>query len=161
MDDATAVRACWAGDVNAFRYLVDRYQGRALAHAGILTRNEADAADATQEAFVDAFRNLTAFDPGRAFYGWFYVLLRNRCFKQRSRRGTRPESGLLAESIRQADPKPSLPSRLWPIGVLIVGWRALQLSIDLPIPMLQVVRAARGRGRDRDPVEGRRWSSDD
>ena len=98
MDDATAVRTCRAGNVDAFRYLVDRYQGRALAHARILTRNEADAADATQEAFVDAFRNLTAFDPGRPFYAWFYVLLRNRCFKQRSRRSTRAESGLVPES---------------------------------------------------------------
>ena len=98
MDDATAVRACRAGDVDAFRYLVDRYQTRALAHARILTRNEADAADATQEAFVDAFRNLTAYEPGRPFYAWFYVLLRNRCYKQRSRRGTRPESGIVPES---------------------------------------------------------------
>ena len=97
MDDATAVRACRAGDVDAFRHLVNRYQGRALAHARILTRNEADAADATQEALVDAFRNLTGFDPTRPFYAWFYVLLRNRCFKQRSRRGTRSESGIVPE----------------------------------------------------------------
>lgn len=96
MDDVNAVRACRVGDADAFRHLVDRYQGRALAHARILTRNEADAADATQEAFVDAFRNLTAFDPTRPFYAWFYVLLRNRCFKQRSRRGTRPESGIVS-----------------------------------------------------------------
>ena len=40
--------------------------------------------------------------------------------------------------IRQADPAPSLPSRLWPVAVLILGWRALQLSIDLPIPMLHL-----------------------
>jgi RNA polymerase sigma-70 factor (ECF subfamily) len=97
MDDAAAVRACRAGDGNAFRHLVDRYQGRALAHARILTRNEADAADATQEAFVDAFRHLTAFDLTRPFYAWFYTLLRNRCFKQRSRRGTRSESGIVSE----------------------------------------------------------------
>jgi RNA polymerase sigma-70 factor (ECF subfamily) len=95
MDDAAAVRSCLAGNVDAFRHLVDRHQRRALAHGRILTRNEADAADATQEAFVDAFRNLTAFDSTRPFYAWFYVLLRNRCFKQRSRRGTRPESGIV------------------------------------------------------------------
>ena len=96
MDDAAATRACRSGDGDAFRHLVERYQGRALAHARLLTRNEADAADATQDAFVDAFRNLRAFDTGRPFYGWFYVLLRNRCFKQRSRRGTRSESGILS-----------------------------------------------------------------
>lgn len=95
MDDAAATRACLAGNVNAFRHFVERYQSRALAHARLLTRHEADAADATQDAFVDAFRNLRAFDPARPFYAWLYVLLRNRCFKQRSRRGTRAESGIL------------------------------------------------------------------
>lgn len=92
MDDRAAARACGTGNVDAFRHFVDHYQSRALSHARLLTRNEADAADATQEAFVDAFRNLRAFDPARPFYAWFYVLLRNRCFKQRSRRGTRWES---------------------------------------------------------------------
>ena len=98
MDDAAATRACLEGDVDAFRHLVDRYQARAVAHARLLTRNEADAADATQEAFVDAFRNLRAYDTARPFYPWFYVLLRNRCFKQRSRRATRAESGTLPAS---------------------------------------------------------------
>ena len=97
MDDAAAIRACLAGDNNAFRHFVDRYQQRALAHARILTHHLEDAADATQEAFVDAFRNLRAFDPAREFYPWFYVLLRNRCFKQRSRRGTRWEGGAATE----------------------------------------------------------------
>ena len=148
MDDATAVRACRAGDVDAFRHLVDRYQGRALAHARILTRNEADAADATQEAFVDAFRNLTAFDPTRPFYAWFYVLLRNRSFKQRSRRGTRSESGIASAPPPQVGPGVSEErldlwraiGRLAPDdGELIVlkhieGWTYEELSSALGVP---------------------------
>ena len=98
MDDATATRACLTGNVEAFRHFVDRYQSRALAHAKLLTRNDSDAADATQDAFVDAFRNLSTFDPARQFYAWFYVLLRNRCFKQQSRRATRWESEVAPES---------------------------------------------------------------
>ena len=97
MDDAEAVRRCRAGQVGAFQHLVQRYQGRALAHGRALTGNDADAADAAQEAFIDAFRNLRQFDAGREFYPWFYVLLRHRCFKQRTRPGTRPESGRLPE----------------------------------------------------------------
>ena len=62
MDDAAASRACRAGHVDACRHFVDRYQGRALAHARLLTRNEADAA---QDAFLDAFRALAAFDASR------------------------------------------------------------------------------------------------
>ena len=41
--------------------------------------------------------------------------------------------------IRQADRTPSLPHRLWPIGALLLGWRVLQLSIDLPIPVLHLI----------------------
>ena len=93
MNDDRAVQACLGGDSEAFRHLVDRYEARAIAHARLVTRNEADAADATQDAFVDAFRNLRSFDRSREFYPWFYVLLRNRCLKQLTRRGTRSESG--------------------------------------------------------------------
>lgn len=104
MDDAAATRACLAGDTDAFRHFVTRYQQRALAHARILTRHLEDAADATQEAFVDAFRHLRAFDPAREFYPWFYVMLRNRCFKQRSRRGTRWEGDHETEPGAGVDP---------------------------------------------------------
>ena len=85
MEDADAVRRCRTGDGDAFRHLVERYQRRALAHARALTGNDGDAADAAQEAFLDAFRHLGTFDAARSFYPWFYVLLRNRCFKQRAR----------------------------------------------------------------------------
>jgi RNA polymerase sigma-70 factor (ECF subfamily) len=82
MRDAEAIRRCRHGEVDAFGHLVQGYQRRALAHARALTGNDADAADAAQSAFLDAFRNLGRFDETREFYPWFYVLLRNRCFKQ-------------------------------------------------------------------------------
>ena len=146
MDDAGAIRACRAGNVEAFRHFVDQYQGRALAHARVLTGNEADAADATQEAFVDAFRSLRTFDSARPFYAWFYVLLRNRCFKQRSRRGTRSESGLVAET--PVDPGISEAHvdlwraihRLAPDDAELVvlkhieGWTDVELSAALGMP---------------------------
>ena len=82
MDDADAIRRCREGEVEAFCHLVHRYQRRALAHARALTGNDADAADAAQSAFIDAFRHVRRFDETREFYPWFYVLLRNRCFKR-------------------------------------------------------------------------------
>lgn len=135
-----------AGNVDAFRHFVERYERRALAHARLLTRNEADAADATQEAFVDAFRNLRTFDPARQFYGWFYVLLRNRCFKQGSRRATRAESDVI--SAPGVDPGISEEhldlwraiGRLSPEDAEIVvlkhieGWTYDELATTLGIP---------------------------
>jgi RNA polymerase sigma-70 factor (ECF subfamily) len=85
MQDDDAIRECRLGNADAFRHLVHRYQRRALAHARALTGSDADAADAAQDAFLDAFRHLDRFDRAREFYPWFYVLLRNRCFKHRAR----------------------------------------------------------------------------
>ena len=38
--------------------------------------------------------------------------------------------------LRQPDTALALPQRLWIIGACVLGWRALQLLIDLPFPML-------------------------
>jgi RNA polymerase sigma-70 factor, ECF subfamily len=81
MDDFDAIEQCRKGDSEAFRFLVERYQSQALVHAMAIMRNREDASDAVQEAFVDAFRALARFDKTRTFYPWFYVLLRNRCYK--------------------------------------------------------------------------------
>ena len=97
MEDADAIRLSRTGHPEAFQHLVHRYQRRALGHARALTGNGADAADAAQDAFFDAFRSLDRFDLQQEFYPWFYVLLRHRCFKQRTRHGTRLESGPLPE----------------------------------------------------------------
>ena len=86
MNDVTAIISCKSGDRESFRHLVEAYQRQAAAHATAILGNREDAADATQEAFVDAFRALKSFDENRPFYPWFYVLLRNRCYKMTARR---------------------------------------------------------------------------
>ncbi len=86
MDDAAAIERCVNGEKDAYRHLVERYQKQAVAHAVAILGNREDALDAAQEAFIDAFRSLNQFDPVRRFYPWFYVLLRNRCYKITARR---------------------------------------------------------------------------
>lgn len=81
MDDTAAIEKCLEGEKDAFRFLVERYQSQAAVHAVAIFGNRDDALDAVQEAFVDAYRALKNFDRSRRFYPWFYVLLRNRCFK--------------------------------------------------------------------------------
>lgn len=147
MDDGEAIRMCRNGHQETFRHLVRTYQQRALAHARALTGNDADAADAAQEAFVDAFRNLDRFKPGLDFYPWFYVLLRNRCLKQRTRRGTRQESGMLPDrpastpvSVEQAlDLRAALEQLDAPDRELILlkhldGWTYDEIASRLEIP---------------------------
>jgi RNA polymerase sigma-70 factor, ECF subfamily len=147
MTDAEAVRSCRDGHPEAFQPLVRRYQQRALGHARALTGNDADAADATQDAFVDAFRSLARFDTALEFYPWFYVLLRNRCFKQKSRRATRSESAELPERaiVTQASPELVLDlraalERLDPADREVVvlkhvdGWTYDEIASRLGIP---------------------------
>jgi len=86
MDESAAIRKCQEGEPNAFRYVVERYQKQAVSHAMAILINRDDALDASQEAFLDAFRNIRTFDNARPFYPWFYVLLRNRCYKMAARR---------------------------------------------------------------------------
>ena len=104
MDDRDAIRRCLDGDADAFRILVDRYQAQAFGHARFLSDSNADAADAAQDAFIDAHRALSRFDLARPFYPWFYVLLRNRCAKQRTRRATRAESQELSQAVVSVTP---------------------------------------------------------
>ena len=85
MDDSRAIRECQNGEASAFRILVERYQRQAVGHAVAILFNREDALDAVQEAFIDAFKAIDSFDRARAFYPWFYVLLRNRCYKMRTR----------------------------------------------------------------------------
>jgi RNA polymerase sigma-70 factor (ECF subfamily) len=86
MDDAEAIKRCQQGEREAFRHLVERYQRRAVAHAVAILFDRGDAEDAVQEAFLDAFQAIRRFDTSRTFYQWFYVLLRNRCYKLAAKR---------------------------------------------------------------------------
>jgi RNA polymerase sigma-70 factor, ECF subfamily len=86
MDDLAAIKRCLNGEKEAFRYLVESYQKQSVAHAVAILGNREDALDAVQEAYIDAFRSLGSFDRTRRFYPWFYVLLRNRCYKIRARK---------------------------------------------------------------------------
>ena len=85
-DDEIAIEKCRNGEREAFRHLVEKYQRQAISHATAILGSREDALDTAQEAFIDAFRALKQFDCSRPFYPWFYVLLRNRCFKLAARK---------------------------------------------------------------------------
>jgi|SRR6185295_17916185 len=92
MDDPTAIRQCLTGDKEAYRHLVERYQAEAVGHAiGILGTRE-DALDAVQEAFISAYQALGRFDLDRRFYPWFYIILRNCCYRLAAARKKREVS---------------------------------------------------------------------
>jgi RNA polymerase sigma-70 factor (ECF subfamily) len=65
------------GDREAFGRLVRRHQRRVYAAALHILGNHSDADDATQEAFIRAFRGLATFDGRADFFTWLYRITVN------------------------------------------------------------------------------------
>lgn len=80
--DEDLVSRAKRGEQHAFRLLVERYQRRAYALALGVLRNEDDAKDAVQEAFVKAYRNLDRFAGQSSFYTWLYRIVMNAAIDQ-------------------------------------------------------------------------------
>ncbi len=67
------------GDHEAFRILVERYQGRAYALALRILRDEEQARDAVQDAFIKVYGSIRRFEGRSSFYTWLYRLVFNQC----------------------------------------------------------------------------------
>ena len=61
----------------AFRQLVERHQRRAFAIAFGLLRDENDAREVVQEAFLRVYRGLETFEGGSSFFTWLYRIVTN------------------------------------------------------------------------------------
>ena len=75
--DGVLVERARRGDKDAFRQLVERHQRRAFAIAIGLVRDENDAREIVQEAFLRVFRSLDKFQGGSAFFTWLYRIVVN------------------------------------------------------------------------------------
>lgn len=74
------------GNREAYREIVERYMKRAYYLALSFVRNSQDAMDISQEAFIRAFRKIKRFDTKKAFFPWFYKLLKNLCLDHLKRK---------------------------------------------------------------------------
>lgn len=88
-EDRLDVARVRAGDVEAFAALVDRHQGRILAHLARLVGRD-DAEDLAQDAFVRAYQALDRYDPAYPFRGWLLVIASRLAANHRSRHRERP-----------------------------------------------------------------------
>ncbi len=76
-DEAQMISAIIAGDSHLFHELIRPYERRVYAMALGFLRNEADAEDAAQEAFLKAFRNLATFRGEAKFGTWLVSITLN------------------------------------------------------------------------------------
>ncbi len=75
-DDAL-VAATRAGDRDAYKTLVERYQSRIFAMALDIVKSREDAEDVVQESFVKAFLSLDKFKGESSFFTWLYRIAFN------------------------------------------------------------------------------------
>ena len=103
-DAAAVARAC-AGDTEAFRVLVDRYSRKIFRLAYRMTRNEQDAEDVVQEAYLRAYRFFDGFHgtDGRA---WILAIVRNACYTWLQQNRRKPLA-LEDEMTEPQDTKPN------------------------------------------------------
>ncbi len=66
-----------AGDQSAFDEMVRRYWDRIYAMVSQLLRNQQDAEEVTQDAFIRAHRGLTNFRGDSSFSTWLYQIATN------------------------------------------------------------------------------------
>jgi RNA polymerase sigma-70 factor, ECF subfamily len=75
--DRALIQRAQAGDMPAFRELVQRHQRRAFGIAVALVKDEEDAREIVQEAFIRVFRGLAQFHGGSSFFTWLYRIVHN------------------------------------------------------------------------------------
>jgi RNA polymerase sigma-70 factor (ECF subfamily) len=75
--DRDLIERARGGDRLAFRRLVERHQRRAFTIAVALVRDEEDAREVVQEAFIRVYRGLAQFHGGSSFFTWLYRIVTN------------------------------------------------------------------------------------
>jgi len=92
-DDRTLVRAAQRGDMAAFEELVARHRDKIYARAYSMMRNEEEAVDLSQEAWVKGWQRLRQFQGEASFGTWMTRVVINLCLDQlRKQKRQRTES---------------------------------------------------------------------
>jgi RNA polymerase sigma factor (sigma-70 family) len=90
-DDLTLAHRVAGGDRHVFELLMRRYNRRLYRLARAYLRDDAEAKDALQDAYLSAYRSIGQFRGEAALATWFSRLVLNAC-AARKRRSTRREN---------------------------------------------------------------------
>jgi RNA polymerase sigma-70 factor, ECF subfamily len=100
VEDTQLAERARRGDMDAYEELVRRYQALAQRTAFVITRDAASAEDASQEAFVKAYRALDRFRPGAPFRPWLLRIVANEAINRAKAASRHERSDLaLAETV--------------------------------------------------------------
>lgn len=93
MDEIALISDARQGDLDAFNRLVLAYQDRVYSQAYRVLNDSQGADDATQEAFISAYKNLRSFRGG-SFRAWLLRIVTNACYDELRRRKRKPTTSL-------------------------------------------------------------------
>jgi RNA polymerase sigma-70 factor (ECF subfamily) len=104
--EVALVRRAQRGEQEAFREIVERYQGKVFSIIHGILRNRNDAEDIAQQVFTKIYFSLGKFDFRSALVTWIYKITVNECYdylrKQKVRKLTF-ESDLSEDDLRRID----------------------------------------------------------
>ncbi len=106
MDEAALIRDAQKGDLDAFNRLVLAYQDIAFNIAYRMLGDDASAEDATQTAFISAYRGMHSYRGG-SFKAWVLRMVTNTCYDELRRRHRRPTVPL--EPVTEEDEEVESP----------------------------------------------------
>lgn len=89
MNESALILDAQKGDLESFNRLVLAYQDMLYNTALRIMGDEAQAADATQDAFISAFRSIASYRGG-SFKGWLMRTVTNACYDELRRKKRRP-----------------------------------------------------------------------
>jgi len=93
MDEPALIQSAQRGDLDAFNTLVLHYQDALFNTALRILGDDDLAADATQDAFLSAFKNLNSYRGG-SFKAWLHRTVTNVCYDELRRKKRRPTTPL-------------------------------------------------------------------
>jgi RNA polymerase sigma-70 factor (ECF subfamily) len=133
--DRVLIAQAQRGDGGAFRQLVERHQRRAHSHAYGLLRDDNDAREIVQEAFLRVHKGLATFEGGSSFYTWLYRIVTNLAIDLMRRPGRKRAELVEERPHEEARGEFSLVSRIDgadPIDVLRRKEiaRRIQIALD-------------------------------
>lgn len=94
IDEDRLVAGLRAGDDRAYEQLVRTFGGRLLAVAQRILRNDEDARDALQAAYLSAFRSIDRFEGSCRLSTWLHRIVVNAALMKLRSRRRRPEESL-------------------------------------------------------------------
>jgi RNA polymerase sigma-70 factor, ECF subfamily len=96
IDETALLERLRVRDEAAYEQMVRQFGGRLLAVAQRILRNEEDARDAVQSAYLSAFRGLPRFEGGSQLSTWLHRIVVNAALMKLRSRKRRPEESIEA-----------------------------------------------------------------